>query len=190
MCGCVWCRAVGTRGGTSAVGGSSVCWGGSLMDADSVSGVAHACVLCLLAVTAGGWCAEWAVMVCSGCNMISSALPSVLREWLLLGCCSSLWCLWGSEEGLSRLHVSEELWASHVQLDIRWAGMAVHACARSRRGGAGCAWLFRCWLQRCSLAQILGSHMWQRVACCRRAGHGRYGQVAHGRACNLNRESF
>ena len=76
LCSCVWCRAVGTRGGTSAVGGSSVCWGGCLMDAESVSGVAHACVLCLLGVTAGGWCAEWAVMVCSGCNMISSAISA------------------------------------------------------------------------------------------------------------------
>ena len=85
LCGCVWCRAVGTRGGTSADGGSSVCWGGCLMDAESVSGVAHACVLCLLAVTAGGCCAEWAVMVCSGCNMISSAISAagVAVAWLL-----------------------------------------------------------------------------------------------------------
>ena len=85
LCGCVWCRAVGTRGGTSAGGGSSVCWGGCLMDAGSVSGVAHACVLCLLAVTAGGCCAEWAVMVCSGCNMISSAnsAAGVAVAWLL-----------------------------------------------------------------------------------------------------------
>ena len=55
------------------------------MDAESVSGVAHACVLCLLAVTAGGCCAEWAVMVCSGCNMISSAISAagVAVAWLL-----------------------------------------------------------------------------------------------------------
>ena len=77
LCGCVLCRAVGTRGGMSAVGGSSVCWGGCLMDADSVSGVAHACVLRLLAVTVDGWCAEWAVMMCSDCNMISSAICAV-----------------------------------------------------------------------------------------------------------------
>ena len=75
LCGCVWCRAVGTRGGTSAVRGSSVCWGGCLMDAGSVSGVAHACVLCLLAVTACGCCAEWAVMVCSGL-LSNPGLPS------------------------------------------------------------------------------------------------------------------
>ena len=105
LCGCVWCRAVGTRGGTSAGGGSSVCWGGGLMDAGSVSGVAHACVLCLLAVTAGGWCAEWAVMVCSGCNMISSAISAagVAVAWLLFeplvplgfrGGFESVACLW------------------------------------------------------------------------------------------------
>ena len=146
------------------------------------------CCVCLLLLRVG--------VVLSGqlCNKTQvcyqiSALLSVLREWLLLGCCLILWCHWGSEEGLSQLHVSEELWASHAQLAMRWAGMAVHACARSRRGGAGCAWLFRFWLQRCSLAQILRSHMWQRVACRRRAGHGCRGQVAHGRACNLNRES-
>ena len=55
------------------------------MDAGSVSGVVHACVLCLLAVTAGGCCAEWAVMVCTGCNMISSAISAagVAVVWLL-----------------------------------------------------------------------------------------------------------
>ena len=67
LCSCVWCRAVGTRGGTSAVGGSSVCWGGCLMDALSVSGVAHACVLHVVGVCVYGWCAGWAVKVGSDC---------------------------------------------------------------------------------------------------------------------------
>ena len=63
---------------------------------------------------------------------------SLLREWLSHGCCLILWCHRGSEEGLSWLHVSEELWASYAQLAMRWVGMALRACVCSRRGGSEC----------------------------------------------------
>ena len=88
----------------------------------------------------------------------------MLREWLSLGCCLILWCHWGSEEGLSWLHVSEELWASYAQLAMRWVGMALRACACSRQGGARCAWLFRFQLQLCTQVQIVGS-AWAAARC-------------------------
>ena len=121
------------------------------------------CCVCLLLLRVG--------VVLSGqlCNKPQvcyqiSALLSVLREWLLLGCCLILWCHWGSEEGLSWLHVSEELWASYAQLAMRWVGMALRACACSRQGGARCAWLFRFQLQLCTQVQIVGS-AWAAARC-------------------------